>query len=47
MRWSCCEETPPKELTSAGNVWTRGYALEIDVVEEGEKIFAFNVTCCG
>ena len=26
--------------------WTKGHALEIDVVEEGEKIFAFNVTCC-
>ena len=26
--------------------WTKGHALEIDVVEEGEKIFAFNVTRC-
>jgi len=26
--------------------WTRGKALEIEVVEEGEQIFAFNVTRC-
>lgn len=26
--------------------WTRGNALEIEVVEEGEKVFAFNVTRC-
>jgi len=26
--------------------WTRGKALEIEVVEEGENVFAFNVTRC-
>ncbi len=26
--------------------WTKGKALEIEVVEEGEKVFAFNVTRC-
>jgi hypothetical protein len=26
--------------------WTKGKALEVDVVEEGEKLFAFNVTRC-
>jgi hypothetical protein len=26
--------------------WTRGNALEIEAVEEGEKVFAFNVTRC-
>ncbi|MBI5582069.1 MAG: L-2-amino-thiazoline-4-carboxylic acid hydrolase [Deltaproteobacteria bacterium] len=26
--------------------WTRGKALEVEVVEEGENVFAFNVTRC-
>ena len=26
--------------------WTRGQALELDVIEEGEDVFAFNVTRC-
>jgi hypothetical protein len=26
--------------------WTKGKALEIDVVEEGESVFAYNVTRC-
>jgi hypothetical protein len=26
--------------------WTKGHGLEIDVLEEGEKVFAFNVTRC-
>jgi len=26
--------------------WTKGHALEIDVLDEGEKVFAFNVTRC-
>jgi len=26
--------------------WTKGHALEIDVLEEGNKVFAFNVTRC-
>lgn len=26
--------------------WTKGQALEIEVIEEGEKVFAFNVTRC-